>query len=385
MGRPKGDNKRSQGRLVVVAHVSWASVSARRRGKGVVRHTVLMESAERVPAAERGLLEAARRGDAEAFGRLVAPYRGELRAHCYRMLGSVQDAEDALQEALLGAWRGIGGFEGRSAPRAWLYRICTNACLRLIRRRPRRVLSVEHGPPRRETGDLGEWVSGPVWLEPLPDQVAGEAEDGDPAARYLRREGVELAFVAALQHLPGAQRAVLILREVLEFSAAEVAGMLEMTPAAVNSALQRARRTVERRAAGGAQQAELAALGVDGRRALVDAFVTAWERADVGALVALLAEDARFTMPPLPAWFFGREDVGRFFAERVFATPWRLVPIGVNGQIGFACYQGDAEGGRLRLGAVNVLSLRGGRIVEIAGFLDSGVHRHFGLPEELSG
>jgi RNA polymerase sigma-70 factor (ECF subfamily) len=167
---------------------------------------------------ESELIGLARRGDHEAFERLVAGHRRELYVHCYRMLGSVQDAEDALQEALLGAWRGVPGFEGRSSLRAWLYRISTNACLRLISRRPHRMLSPDHGAPRSSTDDLGEPVAGPVWLEPLPDDESmGEPGDGDPAAGYMRRESVELAFVAALQHLPGTQRAVLILREVLDF------------------------------------------------------------------------------------------------------------------------------------------------------------------------
>jgi RNA polymerase sigma-70 factor (TIGR02960 family) len=333
---------------------------------------------------EPELLAAAGRGEEAAFERLVASYRDELYAHCYRMLGSVQDAEDALQEALLGAWRGIAGFEGRSSLRAWLYRVTTNACLRLIAHRPRRMLSPDHGPPRRDTGDLGAPVAGPVWLEPWPDELpASGPGDDDPAASYLRRESVELAFVAALQHLPGTQRAVLILREVLGFSAAEVASILGTTPVSVNSALQRARRAVDRRVPSRTQQAELDALGADGLRELVDAFVAAWERADVAALTELLAEDARFTMPPLPAWFLGREDIGRFASERMFATPWRLVPIRANGQLAFACYQGDPDGGRFRLGAVNVVSLRDGRIVELAGFLDPALHRHFGLPEEL--
>ncbi|HET6728812.1 MAG TPA: sigma-70 family RNA polymerase sigma factor [Jiangellaceae bacterium] len=333
---------------------------------------------------EPELLASARRGDSAAFERLVAGYRNELYAHCYRMLGSVQDAEDALQESLLGAWRGLAGFEGRSSLRAWLYRITTNACLRLIARRPRRMLSMDHGPPLRDTDDLGEPVAGPVWLEPWPEDVPeSEPGDTDPAASYLRRESVELAFIAALQHLPGTQRAVLILREVLEFSAAEVAQILDTSPASVNSALQRARKAVDQRVPSTAQQAELDALGADGRRELVDAFVTAWERADVPAILELLAEDARFTMPPLPAWFLGREDIGRFFAERVFATPWRLVPIRANGQPAFACYQGETGRDRFRLSAVNVLGLHAGQIVEIAGFLDPAVHRHFGLPAEL--
>jgi RNA polymerase sigma-70 factor (ECF subfamily) len=194
---------------------------------------------------------------------------------------------------------------------------------------------------------------------------------------------VELAFVAALQHLPGTQRAVLILCDVLEYSAAEVAHILDTTPAAVNSALQRARKAVEERVPPVTQQAELAALGAEGQRELVDALVTAWERADVDSILSLLADDARFTMPPLPAWFDGREDVGRFFAERVFATAWRLVPIQVNGQPALACYQQDPDDHVFRLGAINVLGLRNGRIAEMAGFLDPEVHRRFDLAREM--
>jgi RNA polymerase sigma-70 factor (ECF subfamily) len=304
------------------------------------------------------------------FEGLVAGHRRELLAHCYRMLGSIQDAEDALQEALLGAWRGRAGFEGRSSARAWLYRICTNACLRLIARRPRRLLSPDHGPALKQAADLGQPVTGPVWLEPWPG-AAPEVEVSDPEADYLRRESVELAFVAALQHLPATQRAVLILREVLEYPAAEVADLLDTTPAAVNSALQRARKALGERVPATSQRAELGGLGDAGRRDLVDAFVGAWERGDVEALTALLAEDARFTMPPLPAWFDGRADVAMFMRERLFQTPWTLRAITVNGQLGFACYQGG------QLGAVTALTLRGGRIVEICGFVDPALHSYF--------
>jgi RNA polymerase sigma-70 factor (TIGR02960 family) len=303
--------------------------------------------------------------DDAAFEQLVAAHRRELLAHCYRMLGSVQDAEDALQEALLGAWRGLGRFEGLSSARAWLYGIATNACLRLLERRPRRMLSPDHGPPRHAGDDLGEPIRGPVWLEPW----VGE----DPAARYEEREGVELAFVAALQHVPPSRRAVLILREVLGYSAVEVAGMLESSTATVNSALRRARPTVEERVPETSQRAELEALGDDGQRDLVATFVAAWERADVAALRELLTEDVRFSMPPLPAWFDGREEVGRFFAERIFATQWRLEPLRVNGQIGFACFQ------PVEIGAVNVLTVRDGRIAAITGFLDPDIHRRLGL------
>jgi RNA polymerase sigma-70 factor (TIGR02960 family) len=328
---------------------------------------------------EQALLAAARRGDGAAFERLAERHRRELYAHCYRMLGSVQDAEDAVQEALLGAWRGLASFEGRSSLRTWLFRVATNACLRLSARRPRRMLSFDHGPARAATHDLGEPVHGPVWLEPWPDLPADD--EADPAAAYQRRESVELAFVAALQHLPAMQRAVLILREVLGFSAAEAAEILDTTPASVNSAMQRARAAVQQRLPRRSQQAEQAALGAAGRRALVEAFVAAWEGADVPALLDLLAEDVRFTMPPLPAWFDGRQDVGRFLAERLFATPWRLVPIAANGQPAFACYQHD--GTRFRLGAINVLSLRDGQISWIAGFIDPQLRRFFPVPMEL--
>ena len=327
------------------------------------------------------LLRAAQRGDEEAFDGLVGRYRRELYAHCYRMLGSIHDAEDAVQEAMLAAWRGIAGFEGRSSLRAWLYRIATNACLRMIARRPQRVLSPDYGPPRHDTGDLGEPVTGPIWLEPWLDVAA---DDPDPEESYLRRESVELAFIAALQHLPGTQRAVLILREVLEFSAAEVARILDTTPASVNSALQRARKAVDLRVPAESQQAEWDGLGPAGQRELIDAFVAAWERADVTAMLDLLAEDARFTMPPLPAWFDGRTDVGRFLSERVFATPWRLVPMRVNGQPGFACYLREPDAEEFRLGALNVLKLRRGRIAEITGFLDPDLHARLGLPEKFS-
>jgi RNA polymerase sigma-70 factor (TIGR02960 family) len=286
------------------------------------------------------------------------------------------------EELLLAdARRGLASFQGRSSLRTWLVRVATHACLRLSSRRPRRMLSFDHGPARSDPRDLGEPVTGPVWLEPWPDELPTD-DASDPAAAYLRRESVELASVAALQHLPGTQRAVLLLREVLGFTAAEVAGILDTTPASVNSAMQRARATVAQRVPPPSQQAELAALGRGGRRALVEAFVTAWERADVPALLDLLAEDARFTMPPLPAWFDGRQDLGRFLAERMFATPWRLVPIAANGQPAFACYQDD--GGRLRLGAVNVLSLRDRQISWIAGFLDPQVLRRFSVPMEFS-
>src|SRR3954469_6892500 len=255
---------------------------------------------------ERRLLEAARAGDEGAFARLVEPYRGELHAHCYRMLGSVHDAEDALQDASIRAWRGLARFEGRSSLRSWLYTIGTNTCLNLIARRPKRVLPLDYGPATDPHDGLGMPLSETVWIEPYPDETVG-LEDGfaAPDARYEQRESVELAFVAALQHLPPNQRAVLILREVLGFSAAEVADTLETSVASVNSALQRARKTVDDKLPERSQQATLRALGDERLRAIVDAYMDALARGDVAQVVSMLAEDAAWSMPPLPTWFRG--------------------------------------------------------------------------------
>lgn len=336
--------------------------------------------------ADRGWLDRARAGDSPAFDRLVAPYRRLLHNHCYRMLGSPHDADDALQETLLAAWRGLAAFEGRSALGTWLYRISTRVCLRLISQRPRRIESPDHGPSLHITSELGEVVLGPVWLEPLSDDElpALGPHAADPAAALAQRESVALAFVAALQHLPGTQRAVLLLRDVLGYSAAETAAMLGTSVASVNSALQRAQTTVKDKRPAVSQAAERRALGEEGYRRLLGRFVSAWESRDIEALVRLLTDDARFTMPPLPAWFDGRVMVRQFIAERVFATPWRLLPLQANGQTGFACYRRSDGDDRFRLGAILLPSLRAGRIAGLHSFLDPAVHRRFGLAEALS-
>jgi RNA polymerase sigma-70 factor (ECF subfamily) len=334
--------------------------------------------------ADTALLEAARAGDDDAFGRLVAPYRGELHAHCYRILGSSHDADDALQDALLGAWKGLAKFEGRSSLRGWLYKVATHAALRVGSRRPKRQLSLDLAPPLETTHDLGEPIAETAWLEPYPGTLVDGLGALDPAARYDVRESVELAFVAALQHLPATQRAVLILRDVLAFSAAEVATALDTSVAGVNSALQRARAGLEARRDPTTQQRTLRELGDTGREELVAAFVAAWERSDVEALLDLLVEDARLSMPPLPAWFDGREAIRRFLTERMFATPWRLVPSDANGQLAFACYQGTPDGD-YRLGGLTVVALRGDRVAELTSFLAPIVDRRFGIPEEFPG
>ena len=282
------------------------------------------------------------------------------------MLGSLHDAEDALQEALLGAWKGIAGFEGRSSLKSWLYRIATNACLRLLQERPARILPYDYAAARSDNA-VEPMLESVPWLEPYP--VALDAT-------FEQRETLELAFVAALQHLPPTQRATLVLREVLEFSAAETAELLETSVPAVNSALQRAKLAVKERVPPLSQQATLAQLSDGARKSLVRAYIDAWAQQDAGALVALLTEDARFTMPPIPSWFDGRDAVVRFFTHPVFGTPWRLEPVWVSGQLGFAAYQGPD----FRLGALNVVALRGDKIAEITGFLAPSVHAFFSLP-----
>ena len=224
------------------------------------------------------------------------------------MLGSAADAEDALQETLLRAWRALPRFEGRSSVRSWLYKIATNACLRAIERRPRRVLPVDYAPAADPHDNPAEPVADAVWLEPYPDERLGLGSGlASPEARYEQREGVELAFIAALQHLPARQRAVLILRDVLGFSARETATALETTPVSVDSALQRAHKTVDKRLPERSQQATLRSLNDGALRLVAQRYVTAWERNDVDAVVAMLAEDAKLTMPPAPTWYRGRE------------------------------------------------------------------------------
>src|SRR5436309_2362174 len=295
---------------------------------------------------EQALLEAARGGSEDAYSRLVEPHRGELHAHCYRMLGSVHDAEDALQDALVRAWRGLPRFEARSSLRSWLYRIATNTCLDVIGKRPKRVLPIDYGPAADPHDGPGEPLVESVWVEPYPDERMG-VEDGfaAPEARYEQREAVELAFIAALQHLPARQRAVLILREVLGFSAREVADTLETTTASVNSALQRARKAVDKRLPERSQQATLRPLGDDGLRDVVDGYVDAWQRGDVEAVVAMLTEDATFAMPPLRTWFGGREEIGIFLAGWPLSGLWRWRPLRVraNGQEALAFYSWDPE------------------------------------------
>jgi RNA polymerase sigma-70 factor (ECF subfamily) len=311
-----------------------------------------------------------------AFEQLVADHRRELLVHCYRMLGSTADAEDALQDALLRAWRALPKFEGRSSVRSWLYRITTNACLRALERRPRdRVLPIDYGPPADPHDPTGPPLVETVWVEPFPDeQLAVDAA-------YEQREAVELAFIAALQHLPARQRAVLILRDVLGFSAREVAESLATTPVSIDSALQRAHKAVEQRMPDRTQQATLKALGDETVRATVDRYRDAWERADVDAIKAMLAGDAVLAMPPHATWYRGRDAIGEFLRLRPFRAGRRerVVPIRANGQLAFAHYGGHED--PLPGHAIGILTLRGPEIAELTFFRSPEVFARWRLPE----
>jgi RNA polymerase sigma-70 factor (ECF subfamily) len=330
----------------------------------------------------------------EEFRRLVEPYRAELHAHCYRMLGSVHDAEDALQDAMLRAWRGLPRFQGRSSLRSWLYRIATNTSLDLIGRRPKRVLPVaseavasrrrDREPGGDPHGDAGAPLVESAWVEPYPDERLG-VEDGlaAPAARYEQRESVELAFIAAVQHLPATQRAVLILRDVLGYSARESAELLDTTVQSVNSALRRARDAVDARLPAENQQATLRALGDDGVRQVVERYMDALERGDVDTIVGMLAEEASWSMPPCPEWYRGHEAITGFLVEGPFRERWRHLPAQANGQPAVGCYRWDADHGAYVAAVLDVLTLDGGRIAAITAFVTPDVFRRFGLPEEL--
>jgi RNA polymerase sigma-70 factor, ECF subfamily len=301
--------------------------------------------------------------DTTAFRALVEPYRRTLEVHCYRMLGSVHDAEDAAQETLLRAWRSMDRFEGRSSVHTWLYRIATNVCLDELERRPRRAEPV---------------------VEPYPDERLDEAEEplADPAARYAAREGMELAFLTAIQWLPGRQRAVLILRDVLGWSAAEVAALLDTSPAAANSALQRARATIE--AADIDASTTPSEVDGDEERDLLARYVDAFESYDVAAFVSLLSEDAQFSMPHYDLWLRGPEQVGQWLVGQGFACKGsRLVPLQANGSPAFAQYKLSDEPGVRKPWAIVVVETDGRRVTEICSFLGDEHFKAFGLPLEL--
>jgi RNA polymerase sigma-70 factor, ECF subfamily len=305
----------------------------------------------------------------EDFARLTGPFRPELLAHCYRMLGSVQDAEDLVQETLLRAWRSRDGFEGRASVRTWLYRIATNACLRAIENRARRPLPSGLGAPSDDPGaPLGPALDIP-WLQPFPDAACDTGT----------RAGLRLALVAAMQVLPPRQRAVLILRDVLGWHAAEVADLLQISTVAVNSALQRARAALRE---AGLAEGDVREPAAHDKRAIVDKYAAAFENADIAALTRLLHDDAEIEMPPIPTWFAGREQVVAFLAARVLRRPgdFRMFPTAANGQPAVACYLRDHDGVH-RAHAIAVLTVAGSRISRIVSFNDPALLTVFGMPQ----
>ena len=331
------------------------------------------------------LMDRARAGDGQAFGELVGPYRRELQAHCYRILGSALDAEDALQETLVAAWRGLAGFEGRSSVRVWLYQIATRRCLNALRSGSRRP-PVDWPPPGVELPEptrLGE-VS---WLEPYPDVLLEGLADAAPGpeARYETTEAISVAFVTALQLLPPRQRAVLILRDVLGFRAREAAGILDCTEESVTSALKRARHALQYQRARSSDR-EPPPPDSSRERALVQRFTRAYEAGAVDEVVALLTEDAWLVMPPVPLRYQGRELIARFLAATGFrpgARPARLVPTRANGQPAFGLYIRDSQAPVAHANGILVLTLAGSQISTMTGFLDNSTLPIFGLPRTL--
>jgi RNA polymerase sigma-70 factor (ECF subfamily) len=305
-------------------------------------------------------------------------YRLELTGYCYRMLGSLFEADDAVQEAMVRAWKGMDGFEGRSAVRSWLYRIATNVCLDMLRGRRRRALPVDLGPSSTADSFLGATLPEHAWVEPVPDARVLPA-DGDPAEVAATRETIRLAFVTALQHLPPRQRAVLILREVLRWQATEVAELLDTSVAAVNSALQRARATLAARDVDASRPPVVDA----DQQALLARYVDAFERYDITLLVSLLHEDAVMSMPPYDFWLRGPVEMGRWFlGEGIGCRGSRLVATAANGCAAFGSYRPDGEGGH-QPWAIQVIEISGDRIVGHHNFLDTDLFAAFGLPARL--
>jgi RNA polymerase sigma-70 factor (TIGR02960 family) len=331
---------------------------------------------------EEATLARARAGDEDAFRELTEPHRRELRLHCYRILGSMQDAEDLVQETLLAAWRGLEAFEGRASVRSWLYRIATNRCLNALRarsRRPTEVVAVADAPEPTRRPE-------PIWVEPYPDLLLEGLPDAaaGPDARYEAKESVELAFIIALQALPPRQRAVLVMRDVLGFRTAEVAVMLDTGEGSVKGARQRARAAMRERLPVGDRERAPRPDSARERR-LVGRFADALESGDVDEMVAMLTDDALLTMPPWPLEYQGHEAIGAFlrYREEDRGTPLRLVPTRANTQPAFGCYLPDPQSAIARAFTFVVLTLEGDRVSALTWFTDNSVFAHFGLPRTL--
>ncbi|HEY5265988.1 MAG TPA: RNA polymerase subunit sigma-70 [Acidimicrobiales bacterium] len=354
-----------------------------------------MTSQQMITSDEKALLELAQRGDERAYETLIEGHRAELHAHCYRMLASVHDADDAVQEALLRAWKGLSAFEARSSIRTWLFRIATNSSFDLLKKRKRRELPISVGY-RAAFGDSpGDPRSGDVWIEPYPDRLIQDRDS--PEARFEARESLELAFVAAIQYLPPRQRAVFIMREALSFSALEVAEVLDISAAAVNSALQRARATIADRLPGESQHVELQRLGDERVLELARHYADAIDQGDVEALMTMLTTDAIWSMPPHPAYYEGRTAIEEFHRRDVASVRWRHRTTTANGQLAVGCYVYDETRSLYVATVLDVLSLRDGFIAAVTAFFtvhafgsDDGPGGHaavdferFGLPDEL--
>ena len=338
-------------------------------------------------------LAAARRGDSRSFSALTEPFRRELQVHCYRILGSLHEAEDMVQETMLRAWKRLDTYEGRASFRSWLYKIATNACLdALDRRRSRRLLPPQCGPAADPHAQIVPPSTELIWMEPIPDEWLGDVSALNPEARFTESESISLAFLTALQALPPRQRAVLILRDVLDFSANETAEVLELTVSSVNSALHRARTALSQRYHGHEYQTSTSAQADERTQSLLDHFLSAWENADVAGLVALLKEDAALAMPPSPSWYQGREAVTAFLATTIFADDgmfggkaakrWRLLRTNANAAPAFAIYQRTGEN-RYQPFGIHVLELDGDQLGQITSFIDPSLVTDFGFPQSL--
>ena len=344
---------------------------------------------------EASRLDAARRGDSREFSKLAEPYRRELQVHCYRILGSLQEAEDMVQETMLRAWKRLKTYEGRASFRAWLYKISTNVCLDTLdkrRRQAKRLLPNNLYSPADPHKPVEPPLTEILWLEPLPDEWVADSSAVNPEARYSRRESISLAFLTALQILPARQRAVLILKDVMEWPAKEIAELLDATPSSVNSALHRARVTLSKNYHKREQQVLTSDATDEQTQKTLEKYMHAWQTADVNGLVALLKEDAILSMPPSPSWYTGRENIGTFASNTVFANQgmfpgiargrWKLLPMQANGEPGAAVYQ-LMENGEYHPFGVHVLTCEKGLISQVSCFIDPSLPARFGLPKIL--
>jgi RNA polymerase sigma-70 factor (ECF subfamily) len=338
-------------------------------------------------------LALARNGDEVQFSELTEPYRRELQVHCYRILGSLHEAEDLVQESMLKAWKRLDSFEGRASFRSWLYKIATNSCLDFLdQKKSRRLLPFDKLSPSNPATPILPPTPEITWLEPFPDEWLGDKSAINPEARYSDSESISLAFLAALQTLPARQRAVLILRDVLDFSANETSDLLELTVSAVNSALHRARTTLSQRYPRGTMEDSIMSATDERTQQLLDHFVQAWEHADVDGLVALLKADAALAMPPSPSWYQGNAAIGVFAATTIFADDamfpgkalnrWKLLPTRANGSPAFAIYQCNEQDTYKAFGLI-ALVVNGDKLSQIISFIDPSLPPLFGFPMTL--